>query len=359
MTRAVAVSSGTGRPMFDEALGMSVVVATYKRLERLSACLDGIESQTRAAEEVVVVTHADPESETYVQDRARNWSDLRLVRTQTPGSVVAYNAGLAAASMPLVAYIDDDAVPGLDWLERIVATFGQDQQIAAVGGRDVIVTEVTPGRPEPLRSRPRDVGKIEWTGRMTANHHVGAGPARDVDVLKGVNMAFRRSAVADHGFDTRLRGPGAVVHSELSICLPLRQRGLRIVYDPSIVVRHYPAPRPAGDHRHSLSAEATFNAAHNEGLQIIEYLGPGRRAVFALWSLLIGSTDSPGLAVLMRDVSKRKPEPLARFVAAQRGRAEAWRSRRDKRPNPAHVQSSGVLVTHVASEPDVVIKRFK
>jgi GT2 family glycosyltransferase len=340
MSMSAGTTAGSAGANANPDLGVSVVVATFKRLKQLSACLDGIKAQTRPADEVLVVTHADSESESHVAGRGSGWPALKLIRVERGGSVAAYNAGLRAATMPLVAYIDDDAVPEPDWLERIIATFRQDQRIAAVGGRDAIVEGSGLTLTAQARRRPPRVGKIQWFGRMTANHHIGTGPARDVDVLKGVNMSFRRAEVAGHGFDERLRGPGAVVHSELSVCLPLRRRGLRIVYDPAIMVMHYPAPRPAGDQRASLSAEATFNATHNETLQILDYLNPVRRIVFGVWSLFVGSTESPGLAVLVRDLLRRKPGARVRCVAAQRGRIAGWRARRA--PRPLADQSAGI-----------------
>jgi glycosyltransferase involved in cell wall biosynthesis len=262
------------------------------------------------------------------------------VRVDSHGSVAALNCGLASARGAIVAFIDDDAVPSADWLERIVLAFERDERIAAVGGRDLVhvdgrVVGVAQGRIAGRIARRLEVGRIQWFGRMVANHHLGAGGPRDVDVLKGANMSFRRIAVLGHGFDERLRGGGAVVHSELSICLPLRRQGLRIVYDPGIVVRHYPAPRPHGDRRDALRREATSSAAHNEALQIFDYFGPGRRLVFLVWGLAIGTTEAPGIAVLARDCLRRRPASWARFIGAQRGKAAALRTRRTPRPIPA------------------------
>ena len=328
---------------------VSVVIATYGRLEPLAECLEGLRSQTRPADELVIVVHSDDEpSARYLAQLANSWDALRSVRIDRQGSVAAYNCGLAAARGALVAYIDDDAVPNVDWLERIVRTFDRDERIAAVGGRDIVIVdgrEDVGRRRGGARRRAPEVGRIQWFGRMIANHHVGAGAPRDVDVLKGVNMSFRRTAVLGHGFDERLRGRGAQVHSELSICLPLRQRGLRIVYDPGILVRHYPAPRPHGDHRQVFSADAVSASAHNEALQILDYFGPVRRFVFVVWGLAIGTTDAPGLAVLARDLITRRPEALTRLIAAQRGRAAGWKTRtstrRDGAGNPPWRGRSG------------------
>lgn len=315
-----------------EVVGIGVVIASYRRPEALAKCLEGLQSQTRrAAEVVVVVRTSDEKTADCVARLARDWPQLRCVRIDQPGTVAAYNCGLAEVSEELVAYIDDDAVPTPDWLERITGTFAQDEGIAGVGGRDKVIrdgqVESVKRRFSRVRGAPT-VGRLRWFGRTIAFHHVGTGRARDVDILKGVNMAFRRGAVITHGFDERLRGDGSQVHSELSICLPLRRRGLRIVYDPSIVVMHYPAPRAAGDHRHVFNAAVLAAAAHNEALQILDHFGPVRRLVFAIYGMLIGNTDAPGLAVLARDLINRKPAALHRFAAAQRGRASACRTHR-------------------------------
>jgi GT2 family glycosyltransferase len=247
---------------------------------------------------------------------------------------------LAAAGGHIVAFVDDDAVPAVDWLSRHVATYERDPRIAAVGGRDIVVMNGTRiDRDEHaflarFRGTPR-VGRIQWFGRMVANHHIGAGPARDVDVLKGVNMSFRRDAVLTIGFDERLHGRGAQVHSELSICLPLRRRGLRLVYDPEIVVLHYPAPRPHGDDRAAFDREAIHAATHNESLQVLDHFGPARRIVFAAWGLAIGTTGAPGLVALARNRLAGDPHAWPRFAAAQSGRAAAWRTRRIPRTRSA------------------------
>jgi glycosyltransferase involved in cell wall biosynthesis len=84
-------------PMVDAAVTVSVVVATFRRLERLNACLDGLQAQSFSAAEVLVVTHGDPETDRYVEARAENWSALKLVLASHGHSVAAYNAGLRAA----------------------------------------------------------------------------------------------------------------------------------------------------------------------------------------------------------------------------------------------------------------------
>src|SRR5262249_44259745 len=146
------------------------------------------------------------------------------------GLVSAYNFGLAAVREPIVAFIGDDAGPTEHWLAGVLQTFAGGERIAAAGGRELILgygQAGAAGQGIDLRGLlgPPRVGRIQWFGRMLGNHDAGVGAARDVDLLKGVNMAFRTAAILPFGFDERLRGRGVEVHSELSTCLPLRRRG--------------------------------------------------------------------------------------------------------------------------------------
>jgi cellulose synthase/poly-beta-1,6-N-acetylglucosamine synthase-like glycosyltransferase len=316
----------------DSPRSVSVVVPTYGRPDRLVSCLDGLRVQSRPADEVIVIVHvSDEPSAVVVRQLAQRWPELRHYEVPRHGLVAALNGGLAIARGSIVAFIDDDAVPIAGWLERIVQTFERDERIAAVGGRDVVVVDgKVVDLPETSRQRSEGpvVGRVQWFGRMYGNHHLGRGSARDVDVIKGANMSFRRTTVIGHGFDNRLTGRGVQMHSELSICLPLRRRGLRVVYDPEITVTHYPAPRVAGDLREDPRREAVAAAAHNEALSVLDHFGPPRRVVYAAWAFAIGARDAPGLAILGRDLLVGSPAAWPRFAAAQRGRAAAWRTRR-------------------------------
>jgi cellulose synthase/poly-beta-1,6-N-acetylglucosamine synthase-like glycosyltransferase len=266
------------------------------RPESLSRCLDALVRQDRQADEILVVVRRDDEASRQ-HIRMRGGESIRPVPidvpTGRPGFVAALNAGVDASSGEIVCLTDDDAEPRPDWIFRILATYAADPKIGAVGGRDWIYEgEWLVDGAEPV------VGTISWLGTTPGNHHLGVGPARDVDVLKGVNLSMRGDLLRRIRFDKRLLGRGTEHHSELMLCLTLRRLGYRIVYDPAIAVEHRPQPRVGGSRGYGpIEVRA---ASHNETLAFLEHLPPMGRAVHLLWTTAIGTRGAPGLAQAIR-----------------------------------------------------------
>jgi hypothetical protein len=273
---------------------------------------------------IVALREDDADSRALVAELASLWPALRAVLVSRAGVVAAMNAALAVADGDVITLTDDDAEPLPDWLERIVARFEADPRVAGVGGRDEQANAT---------GIETNVGRLQWFGRIVGNHHIGVGPARDVDVLKGVCCAFRLPPVRAVGFDERLRGQGAQVHWELALCLALRRAGWRLVYDPAIRVRHHVAMRHDADqlHRGRFAVAPHEDAVFNETLVLAEHLTPMRRASFALWAKMVGTAAEPGLAQLPRVIAREGRVALQRWSATQRARRagfdEARRSR--------------------------------
>jgi len=221
---------------------------------------------------------------------------LTVVRVDLPGQVHALNAGLARSGSDVVAITDDDAAPRADWLSRIEAHFAANPELGGVGGRDwVHQADGVDDRNNAL------VGRFMWFGRAVGNHHIGAGPARDVDFLKGANCAFRMAAIRPIGFDERLRGAGAQVHNDMVACLAIKRAGWRIVYDPAISVDHYPGPRFDNDVRNEFDAQAAADGAFNFRIALHEVSPLWRRAAAVCWQRLIGRHGDPGVFRNLRD----------------------------------------------------------
>lgn len=299
-------------------MNISVLVPTYRRPTDLIRCLQALADQTRSADEVlVVVRDTDEMTQQALADLDPLPLPLRLLPITQPGQVAALNLGIHAASGDVVAITDDDATPHPDWVERIEAHFAADDQVGGVGGRDWVYLG-----PTLLDGASATVGKIQWFGRVIGNHHIGTGSARQVDVLKGANMSYRKAAIANLSFDERLRGQGAQVHNDLAFSTAVKRQGWKLVYDPAVAVNHYPAQRFDDDTREQFSAQAKRNAAHNETLILLSHLSLPKKLIYLIWGVLVGTRTYPGAGQYLRLFLAQKPYALAQFWATLQGRLE-------------------------------------
>lgn len=304
-------------------LSISVLVPTYRRTLDLKRCLDALKQQNRSPDEVLLtVRDTDTETWDFLKVYDPESLNLRVIKVDRPGVVAAMNSALSMFTSDIIANTDDDAAPHPDWLERIVTLFQSDSTIGGVGGRDwQYVGDIVKNLEEC-----EIVGKVQWFGRVIGNHHVGVGEAREVDVLKGVNMAYRREAIGSLTFDERLQGTGAQVHFELAFSLKLRLKGWKLIYDPKIVVDHYPAQRFDEDGRDRFNPVAQCNTVHNETLALLDYLSITQRLVFICWAVLIGTSASMGFVQWLRFLPHNRPTATKNFLSSCRGRYEGWQT---------------------------------
>jgi glycosyltransferase involved in cell wall biosynthesis len=266
--------------MSHAAMRVSVVVPSFRRPASLSRCLAALARQERAPDEVLVAVRSD-DAATICAVRAAKLDVARTVQVVTPGVLAAMQAGAGAATGDVIAFTDDDAAPRPDWLRRLEDHFAEPA-VGAVGGRDVLANEID--------NETTDVGRITSWGRLVGNQHLAIGRARPVDVLKGVNVAFRRPALA---LPHELRGRGSHVHWEIPTCAWARARGWRVIFDPAVVVDHIPAPRPAGDKRAGCAGDVR-DASFNLVIGIASFR-PELVWRRALYGLLLGDRMTPGL----------------------------------------------------------------
>jgi len=307
---------------------ISVIVPSWRRVHSLERCLAAIAMQSRLPAEVVIGVRADDAASIRAVGAlsAAFPMPLRYATASEPGVVAAMNAALAAcrSDAAIIAITDDDTEPRADWIERLTACFA-DPRVGGAGGRDW----------QPFERGDRAiVGKVQWFGRTIGNHHLGAGPARDVDVLKGANCAYRAPLLRALGFDTRLAGSGAQLYWELALCLPLRRAGWRLVYDPAIAVEHHVEPRDDGDqvHRGVFAPAPLSDATHNETLVLLENRSAAARAAYLAWAIVIGTRHEPGFAQFVVLVLGGDRHAFARWRAALDGRLRGWRRSRSAGP---------------------------
>ena len=206
----------------------SVVLSAHDeaRLGSLRRAVESLRAQDLQPREVIVVV--DNNEPLFRKVEKELDADLIIQNTQAPGLGGARNSGLAAASAPIVAFMDDDAVAPPSWLSRLADGYAQSD-VAGVGGSI-----------EPLwpTTRPRWFPpEFDWVLGCT---FVGMPETvSEVRNLIGCNMSFRKELIEELG-GFRL-GYGCD-ETELSIRLHRRWPERKLLYLPEAHVFHQIAP---------------------------------------------------------------------------------------------------------------------
>lgn len=267
---------------------ISVVIATYARPEGLRKAVRSLDRQTRPPEEIVAVALSkDAVTLQTLEDLGRGRAPgvlpvLRPVIVDDPDLGAKENAGMRAALGDILCFMDDDAEARPEWLERLEVHY-RDPAVGAVGGRDVISLEGC-----VLERDARTVGRIQWLGRVTGNHHERVRGCREVDFLKGCNMSYRREALRP--IDGRLAGP-VPFGFEIDLGLHVRRRGWRVLYDPDVLVDHYPTRTYRAD-----SQEIAWVVNHNQTYVLLKHLTWPRKLAFLAYTFGVGDKNTIGLA---------------------------------------------------------------
>ncbi|MEL6494692.1 MAG: glycosyltransferase [Cyanobacteria bacterium J06623_7] len=277
-------------------MSITVIVPTYRRPQDLEKCLTALKQQTLNPTEILIaVRDSDRQTRSFLQAYPSGHLPIQVVTVTVPGQVAALNACLERVRTDFFAITDDDGRPYPTWLEKITGHFEGDSQVGGVGGRDwmYIGGQLVEGESEL-------VGKVQLCGRTIGRHHLGIGEPREVEILKGANMSYRRAAVGDLRFDTRLLGTGAEVHNDLAFSLSVKKSGWKLIYDPAVEIDHYHGQRFDEDRRGEFNRTAWYNEVYNETLVLLDYLPAWRRVVFAAWTILVGTRKGYGLVQWLR-----------------------------------------------------------
>lgn len=217
------------------------MVCTYKRPKALARVLRSLQHQTLAPQryEVIVVDNAPdgPEVESAMME-SEGGMTLRYCIEPRLGLSFARNRGLREARAGVTAFIDDDAEASETWAESVLSAFANaSARPLAVGGpvRPVWHTRQPSWLPETFLSTLSLVDYGAEARELNPEH----------EFLVGCNMAFDTAFLRESGGfapDLGRRGTGLLGNEELHIQAGVLDRGGRLFYEPSALVRHHIQP---------------------------------------------------------------------------------------------------------------------
>jgi GT2 family glycosyltransferase len=294
---------------------ISVVIPSYARPRELSRCLEAVATLTPRPVEIIVVLR--PNDEPSIRVAAERADRVRVVDVLSPGHLPPLAAALATCRGQVMAVLDDDAVPRSPWLQRIHQAFN-DPGIVGVGGpysEDTRRPSSNPrleGMTTALRMRllhDRTLYRA-FAALPDPTRCKRAGLRRPVptDLVLGGNMAFRRWVLERIGIDESLNR-GAAINYEADLVLGAKRFGT-VLFDPGLVVDHYPASRvgaPSRDAAERYRYDYTYNLHYVAG----KHFATAESLIFETYMSLVGQRPSPGVLRRLLAGSTNVRDPLA------------------------------------------------
>lgn len=210
----------------------TVAICTRERPEDLRRALDAVALLVSREHDVLVIDNAPSSDAT--RRVVQSFTRVRYVCEPEQGLNVARNRALREARGDIVAFTDDDAAPEPEWLNALLANFG-DPRVMCVTGLTLPLELETEAQEQFEQHTPFSRGFRRRVFDGQVDNPLAVGP-----VGAGANMALRRSVLARvGGFDPRLDG-GTPTRSggDHEMFARLLGSGYRIVYDPAAVSWH-------------------------------------------------------------------------------------------------------------------------
>jgi len=220
---------------------ISVAICTFNRALFLQKCLEGFERQSidlNRIEIIVVDNNSSDGTEEITKEYSGKLPNLSYVFEGKQGLSRARNRAIGEATTPILIYIDDDAVPFVDWAERFIDAFELFPDCEVIGGESEPLFEVD--RPDWLDD---DLLKSYSCGLNYSDVYYYIHPG---EWLVECNLGYRVDSLkAAGGFSERLGRNGSLLLSgDGAVNDLIAHAGGKTLYTPFAKVTHFvPASR--------------------------------------------------------------------------------------------------------------------
>ena len=205
----------------------AVIVCYDETAGQLRAAIDGLRSQARPPEEILLIDNGGGRLAGEVG--GHHASVRAIVAPQNLGYPPAINLAAARTSAEFLLCLNPDSEAEPDCLARLIATAGADPSIAVVGAQILLADR----RTRNAGANPvHPIGISPSGGYGLPREH---GEARDVLVVSGACCLIRRSAfLALGGFVDEF----FLYYDDVDLGWRANLAGYRVVYEPEAVVSH-------------------------------------------------------------------------------------------------------------------------
>jgi glycosyltransferase involved in cell wall biosynthesis len=218
-----------GKPSGKQAkLKLSVVVCTYNREKLLPACLESLAHQRayKNLYEVLVVDNNSSDNTRYVANEfIKKYPNFRYLFELKQGLSHARNLGMKEAAADYVAFIDDDARAGDNWIEHALNIIDEKKPDIFGGPVYPLITDDRPSWYKDEYGIRGDMGETGWLKK---------------GFIVGTNIFFKKSLLQAYGgFDPDLGMKGADIgyHEETRIVFRALKEKKKVYYSKELGVK--------------------------------------------------------------------------------------------------------------------------
>ena len=203
--------------------GISVVIPAHRAADTIDRCLVALAGQTAPGDsyEVIVV---DDGSQDDTGARVQAYEGVALLAQNQAGPAAARNLGVRHARGDIVLFTDADCEPLANWIERMVAPFGEESVVGVKGAY--------------LNHQPGIIARfvqLEYEDKYDR-----MARADYIDFVDTYAAGYRRKVfLSAGGFDTSF--PTASVEDQ-ELSFRLAERGHKMVFIPEARVVHWGHP---------------------------------------------------------------------------------------------------------------------
>lgn len=210
---------------------ISVVIVVRNNYAQTVNCIASVCYGTRASLEVIVFDNGSTDETRDMSARNKGVKYLRA--DENLGFTVAVNRAVEHAAGRVVILLNNDTEVAPGALDLAVEGLDRDPTIGAIGGKIV-----------RMHGRLQEAGSIIWRDGSCLGYARDDDPLDgrvnfplDVDFCSGCFLAVTRACWTEMGGFDEAYAPA--YYEESDFCVRLWERGLRVVYDPRIVVWHF------------------------------------------------------------------------------------------------------------------------
>lgn len=253
--------------LYGDVPKISIIICTYNRSALLVKTLQSLLplENLHQAEIIVVDNHSKDDTASAIRRFIKTHGadmDIRYILEPVQGLSAARNTGILASKSPLIAFLDDDAIPCRTWITTIVSTFEQKPEVMAMGGKIAPIFESR--RPDWLIKPFELPYTIVDLGNRIREYPKHLHPC-------GANMAMRKVVFDISLFPLELgrKGDSLLSGEETWLFSQIQQEGHSILYHPEMAVDHFvPANRLTEDWiMKRYYSQGISNAMKSEGMK--------------------------------------------------------------------------------------------